>query len=289
MSLTVVSIAHAGIPASERDVLQAIYTGTDGANWYNNANWNGAAGTECTWYGVYCNVGQTHVTLIQLSADNLTGSLPALDGLTELTGFKAGLNQIGGSIPALDQLSKLEIFDVNRNQLSGMIPSLAGLSLLSDFEVWSNQLDGPLPALAGLTNLGGFYAHNNKLTGSIPNLASLVNLTEFHVYNNKLTGPIPPLAGLVALSEFEVDNNQLTGSIPDLTGVPLTILRVGGNGLTGGLPAAPNTLQPGASSVCVNFFPQSSYSADASWDVATGISPWYTPCNVVFADGFQGP
>ena len=289
IAIAIGSPAHADIPGSERAVLESLYVSTDGANWSNKDNWNGPPGTECFWYGIYCNGAGTNITFIQLAGDNLSGTLPALADLTELVGFKAGNSHLTGAIPPLDQLAKLEIFDVNRNQLTGPIPSLAGLNLLYDFEVWNNELSGPIPPLAGLSALGSFYAFNNQLTESIPPLAGLVNLSEFHVYGNHLAGPIPALAGLVALSEFEVDGNELTGGIPDLAGIPLTVFRVGGNRLDGTLPTAPAGLQAGASSVCVNHFPGSSYVDDASWDAATGSTPWFAPCNVVYANGFEAP
>jgi hypothetical protein len=282
--------AHAAIPPSERAALLSLYAATDGANWTHNDGWSTAlADTECSWYGVTCAGSGNNVTFLQLTNNNLTGELPSLDALAQLVGFNAANSHLSGSLPALDQLSKLEIFDVDRNQLTGSIPSLAGLSVLYDFEVWSNQLSGSIPPLDSLASLGSFYAFDNQLSGPIPALAGLGNLTEFHVYKNKLTGSIPSLTGLTALSEFEVDDNLLTGSIPDLAGVPLTVFRVGGNRLDGSLPAAPAGLQAGASSLCVNVFPLASYVDDANWDAATGNTPWYTPCNLVYANGFDAP
>ena len=46
------SIATAAIPASERAVLVDLYTSTQGQGWVSATNWNGAAGTECTWFGI---------------------------------------------------------------------------------------------------------------------------------------------------------------------------------------------------------------------------------------------
>jgi hypothetical protein len=280
--------AFAAIPPSERAVLQAIYANTNGGGWLNNTGWNGAPGTECLWYGVFCDPGQTTVTYIGLSGNNLVGALTPLDALPNLNGFSAGYNHLSGSIPPFGQMTKLETFDVNRNQLTGPIPSLAGLSSIYDFEVWENQLTGALPSLAGLTTLGTFYAFNNQLTGSIPSLDGLVNLTEFYVYENKLTGSIPVFTGLVNLNDFEADHNLLTGPIPDLAGVPIKVLNVGANQLDGVVPPAPSGLQSGVSKLCVNYFPATSYVDDAGWDAATGVTPWYQTCKIVFADGF-GP
>ena len=174
------SVAEAAIPAAERQALIDIYNGTGGAGWTTSTNWNGAAGTECTWFGVTCDGAQTTVTGIDLNTNNLTGSLPA----------------------TLNNLTGLVTFYVNDNPLTGPIPSLAGLNNLAVFIVYNNQLTGPIPSLAGLTNLAYFYAYNNQLSGPIPSLAGLTNLARFWVNNNQLSGNVPavpaPTNALVA-------------------------------------------------------------------------------------------
>ena len=124
------SVAEAAIPDAERQVLIAIYNGTGGAGWTNSTNWNGAAGTECTWFGVICDGGQTTVTSIDLNTNNLTGSLPA----------------------TLNNLTGLVTFYVNDNQLTGSIPSLVGLTNLAQFYAQNNQLSGNVPAVPAPTN-----------------------------------------------------------------------------------------------------------------------------------------
>ena len=120
----ITTVVQATIPSSERTVLVALYTSTNGASWTTRTNWNGAAGTECTWYGVTCNVGGTTVTGINLSSNNLTGTLPALTGLTSLQSFDVNTNQLTGTIPALTGLTNLLGFDVASNQLTGNVPSV---------------------------------------------------------------------------------------------------------------------------------------------------------------------
>ena len=202
------SVAEADIPDAERQVLIAIYNGTNGGTWTTNTNWNGDAGTECTWFGVTCNGAGDTVTAIDLNANNLTGSLPA----------------------TLNSLTNLVIFLAYDNQLTGSIPSLAGLTNLAYFYVNNNQLTGTIPSLAGLTNLAEFIAFNNQLTGSIPSLAGLTNLVYFYVSNNQLTGPIPSLAGLNNLEYFYVNDNQLSGDVPAVP-APTNALVAGGSGL----------------------------------------------------------
>jgi hypothetical protein len=86
-------------PVSERQVLLDLYASTNGANWTNNTGWNGPAGTECSWYGVFCNSTNTNVINIHLPQNNLAGSLPSLNGLTALQDFGANYNKLTGTIP----------------------------------------------------------------------------------------------------------------------------------------------------------------------------------------------
>jgi IPTL-CTERM motif/Divergent InlB B-repeat domain len=294
--------SHAVIPAAERTALQALYTSTNGASWTNNTNWNGAAGTECTWFGVTCSAGDANVIFISVNSNNLTGTLPALSaftalqnftvsnnsiggsipslaGLTTLLNFVAGGNDLTGTIPSLAGLTSLINFRVGSNQLTGSIPSLTGLTALQDFDVQVNQLTGAIPSLTGLTALSQFQAYNNQLTGSIPSLAGLTSLGTFFAFNNQLTGNIPALTGLTNLNEFDVSGNQLTGAIPSLAGLSeLDLFRVHNNQLSGAIPPVPapvNSLNPGESALCPN---QLTPSVDPAWDAATGSTPWSSLC-----------
>lgn len=208
------SLGHADIANAERQVLLDLYTRTNGADWVNNTNWNGVAGTECTWYGITCDEAGNNVVAVDLHIDNLTGSLPEIAGLRALRSFK-----------------------VYNNQLTGAIPPLAGLTFLQEFSVHDNQLTGPIPSLAGLSALRVFHVNGNQLEGVIPPLAGLVALRAFWADNNRLTGLIPSLAGLGALTEFNVQGNQLAGDAPAVP-APTNCLAAGGSTL------CPNALNP---------------------------------------------
>jgi hypothetical protein len=231
--------AQAAISAGERTVLLNLYTSTNGASWTTSTHWNGAAGTECTWFGITCDGALTTVTEIVLPTNNLTGSLPSdLNNLTNLTNFSVAGNQLSGAIPALSGLTALQYFLVQHNQFTGSIPELTGLTSLVAFDVGSNRLTGSIPALTGLTSLSVMGVDENHLTGSIPELSGLTNLQLFAVARNHLTGPIPSLAGLTNLIDFTAWSNQLTGSIPALTGLTkLGAFAVEENQLTGSIPA----------------------------------------------------
>src|ERR1700674_3316447 len=100
------NVANAAIPSTERDVLVALYNSTGGAGWTVQTNWNGAPGTECTWYGVTCDSGSAHVIRIALPSNNLTGPIPSLTGLTALQSFNVSSNgRLAGTIPSLTGLT----------------------------------------------------------------------------------------------------------------------------------------------------------------------------------------
>jgi hypothetical protein len=239
LGLGLIGTAEAAIPASERTVLLNLYNSTNGANWTNKTGWNGAVGTECSWFGVVCDGAQSHVIQVWLAGSNLTGSLPWLSGLTALQSFDVSFNRLTGAIPSISGLTALQGFYVSSNQLTGAIPSLNGLTALQYFYVDDNQLTGSIPSLSGLTALQGFLAFKNQqLTGPIPSLSGLTALRNFWVNGTQLTGAIPSLSGLTALETFNVGSNQLTGAIPSLSGLTaLQIFDVGGNQLTGAIPS----------------------------------------------------
>lgn len=298
---------HAAIPSSERAVLTALYVSANGAAWGNSAGWNGIAGSECTWAGVTCSVGDANVTALNLSANNLTGSLPAtlndltqlrtlsvsnnqltgtipsFSGMTQLANLVMHNNQFSGSVPALSGAPGLSYVTLYNNLLTGSMPSLTGLTQLQYFYADRNQFSGALPSLAGLTQLVVFYAYGNMLTGTLPALDNLTALESFYVYGNQLSGSIPAFVNVPALRQFDVSANQLTGAIPSLAGVSaLRGFRVHDNALTGAAPAVPspvNLLSAGGSRLCPNALTP---SVSAAWDAATGSTPWSVGCGAPF-------
>lgn len=262
-------IAHAAIPATEREVLLNLYAYTDGVNWDNKTGWNGPPGTECSWFGITCNAQGNSVTAIDLAGNELSGSLPSLSGLTNLESFDVhqtatsgigGYNSLTGQIPSLSALTKLTTFIANNTFFTGDIPSLSGLANLRHFECNNCGLHGSIPPLSGLENLIDFDANSNQLTGPIPLLADLPQLATFDVSVNHLTGELPELAGLKNLVSFDAGGNLLVGDVPDLVGLTklqlfgagnllnghlgtledlpnLELFNVSGNLLTGGIPS----------------------------------------------------
>ena len=244
----------AAIPSSERDVLVALYTNTDGAHWHHNENWDGSPGTECSWFGITCDAGGAHVTKIDLHLNGLHGSFPSVTALPQLSLFNVRMNSLSGSLPSFAGMGQLQVFEVGFNALSGEIPSLTGLGALTNLELNDNHFTGTIPSIAGLTNISAISFGANALTGTLPSLAGLSHLNYFGAYDNDLTGPVPSLADSPWLAYFDISNNRLTGHLP--TAPP--------NATPGGIRVCPNLLDP---------------DLDPAWDALTGNTPWYVGCN----------
>ena len=136
---------------AERAALVALYKAADGVNWTQNDNWSTAASIS-TWYGVTTDESGLVVELL-LSGNGLSGLLPDLSALTNLTSLDLSYNQLSGPIPDLSALTKLTNLDLGSNQLTGSIPDLSELTNLTSLTLGSNQLAGPMPDLSALTKL----------------------------------------------------------------------------------------------------------------------------------------
>ena len=70
--------AHLGLSqcqTSDRDALMSLYSATNGANWKSNTNWG--IGDCSTWHGITFSASSQLVTEINLSSNNLVGTLPS--------------------------------------------------------------------------------------------------------------------------------------------------------------------------------------------------------------------
>ena len=217
---------------AERAALVALYEAADGVNWTQNDNWSTAASIS-TWYGVTTDESGLVVELL-LSGNGLSGLLPDLSALTNLTILDLSYNQLSGPIPDLSALTNLRNLFLSDNQLTGSIPDLVALTKLTTLDLGFNQLTGSFPGLSAPTDLTSLSLGSNQLSGPLPDLSALTSLTDLDLTSNQFTGSIPDLSVLSNLGELYLGSNQFSGSIPDLgTLTNLTWLDLSHNDLTG--------------------------------------------------------
>ena len=248
--------AYSQVPQIERDALIALYNSTDGANWKDNTGWMGAAGTECTWFGVTCS--NNSVSRLSFWQNQLTGTIPSeLGNLTNLTYLHFGANSLSGSIPKeLGNLTKLTGIYLFSNALTGAIPqewsditnvnyggnlftgtsftisaterdALIALYNSTDGENWKDNT-GWLGEVGTECDWFGVYCGGkntvtqillggNLLKGSIPNeFGNLINLN-YVVFNfNSLSGPIPESFWNLPWTAIHLRGNSLSGDLDKL-------------------------------------------------------------------------
>ena len=182
---------------SDSTVLIAFYEATGGQSWNDNTNWLSEAPIS-EWYGVTTNPGGRYVTRLDLSENELWGTIP----------------------PELGNLPYLEFLSLHGNELRGEIPAeLVNLGNLEILGLENNKLQGEVPSgLGKLDNLLALALGNNKLQGEIPaELGNLDNLEYLSLKDNRLEGVVPSeLGNLENLQFLFLDgNNQLNGCLPE--------------------------------------------------------------------------
>ena len=212
--------------------LRGTFTGTDPLNWVNTLDMD-------SWTGVTVSGTPPRVTDLYLPSKSLTGVLPAaLNNLTALTDLDLSNNQLSGSIPDLSALTALQQLHLHTNRLSDVIPDLSALDSLRYLNLHTNRLISPIPALSGLAALQDLYLGNNRFSGEIPASSALpATLTRLDLNNNQLSGTIPALNTLTTLYTINLSNNQLSGEIPASSALPaeMTRLELQNNQLTGAI------------------------------------------------------
>ncbi len=233
-------------------VLEQLFVDTNGPGWLQSRGWLRSI-QPCEWFGVSCwsSAWPRPITGIELSDNNLTGSLPGevsllvelrhlivdnsgpglrkkkltgnlsatLGDLSNLEVLVLSDNAFNGTIPPeLRHLSKLRVLKLDGNEFTGPVPEqFVSLSALQELNLARNSLAGEIPVeLAALKSLRHLDLSGNLLGGAIPaELGDLSELRSLDLSDNDLTGALPPsLARLGSLIRLSLVENQLEGPLP---------------------------------------------------------------------------
>ena len=205
-----------------------------------------------TWFGIKVNtVGCVigidldgvldYEQLGPIPGNNLVGTIPLLDSLTNLTGLFLNANQLSGSIPNFN-LPNLQYLSLGENLLSGNIPNF-NLPVLQYLALTVNNLSGRIPDFDKLPLLKALYLIKDNLSGAIPNFINLPKLEIFSCYGNQLSGAIPNF-NFLNLQGLILSGNQLSGNIPNFNLPNLNTLFLSNNQLSGCIPTGIKTNCP---------------------------------------------
>ena len=168
----------------------------------------------CSAFNVICE--GSDVVKITWNSLNLNGTInetaiPHNIQLLDLTS-----NAISGLIPKIDQLMDLTIFKVVSNALNGSFSAFPPFAM--DVRIGDNAITGSIPAFPESLNI--FTADNCLLSGTIPDNMPY----NLQLRNNFLTGNIPRLP--LDMKILRVPLNLLSGGIPFIPS-SLVILTLG--------------------------------------------------------------
>ncbi|XP_074356866.1 putative LRR receptor-like serine/threonine-protein kinase At1g53440 [Apium graveolens] len=160
-----------------------------------------------------------HVTYIELKGLNLTGELPTeFANLTHLLMIDLSRNYISGSIPRAFGQLHITNLSLGGNRIQGLIPSEIGdIDTLEELVLENNQLEGPLPSNLGkLSRLKRLLLSSNNFSGTIPeSYGNLKNLTDFRIDGSALVGKIPDFIGnWTNITKMDLQGTGMSGPIP---------------------------------------------------------------------------
>ncbi|MBA0668946.1 hypothetical protein Goklo_001816, partial [Gossypium klotzschianum] len=183
-----------------------------------------------------CNLSSS-LQFLDLSANNISGSLPSCFIFSSLTHVYLSRNKLKGPITSFLNSSYLVTLDLSNNHLTGNIPNWIGtLSALVYLLLDNNHFEGGIPVqLCKLNRLRLIDVSNNNLSGTIPPcLMNTISNDSSHAYysDDDYSGYISFSADvpieftmksisyfykgrvLTYLSGIDLSCNKLTGEIP---------------------------------------------------------------------------
>ncbi|KAF8008500.1 hypothetical protein BT93_K2236 [Corymbia citriodora subsp. variegata] len=184
-----------------------------------------------------------NLKLLWINNNSLQGALPdQLFHLKNLTVLDLSHNQLHGTIPALGRLQVLSFLDLSHNLLNGTIPhSLGQLQHLDYLDLSANSLSGTVSEnhFSNLSKLRFLDISDNHLAIEVDsdwippfNLSSIrmmscefatefprwirtqTKATEIVLSNATIKGALPDWLGLMSLSNLNLSYNQINGSLP---------------------------------------------------------------------------
>ncbi|KAF3558161.1 hypothetical protein F2Q69_00017154 [Brassica cretica] len=182
----------------------------------------------------------SHLSVLELTRNELTGSFPLLRNLTKLSALSLAGNQFSGTLnpnsSSLFEFHHLRYLSLGYNNFSSSLPSEFGnLNKLEYLSLKSNDFSGQVPpTISNLTSLKELYLQDNQLTGTFPLVHNLTMLSVLNLDDNNFSGPIPSfLVNMPFLSDLRLYGNNLTGSVEFPNSSRLEKLHLGQNHFEG--------------------------------------------------------
>ncbi|CAA3031205.1 receptor 12 [Olea europaea subsp. europaea] len=154
--------------------------------------------------------------VLDLSYNQLVGSLPDITRFSSLKELFLGNNQLDGVQPqSFNQASSLEFLDLSCNQLVGPLPDITRFSSLKKLYLSNNHLDGLHPqSLHQPSSLESLDLSGNQLKRLPEAIEHLLNLKYLNLSSSSLEGTITEhhLSNLTQLTKLDLSSNNVSFS-----------------------------------------------------------------------------
>ncbi len=147
----------------------------------------------CIYTGSLPGINSTSLNFLNLSSNNLSGSLPT--SVTRCVIMDFSRNMISGDLSIMQNWNAtLQVLDLSSNNLSGSFPNLTSqFDGMTTITLRNNALAGTLPSILGTyPNLSSVDFSLNHLIGPIPgSFFTSATLKSLNLSGNQFSGPIP--------------------------------------------------------------------------------------------------
>lgn len=203
----------------------SLYDATSGDSWKIKENWKSDF-PICEWHGVSCDPTSNKVIRLDLSRNNLNGSIPpslwrleSLQSVSVRSNLLTSLSLTGllTTDPVNDPRSPLETLTASENHLSDIDGISYAQATMKQLNVNKNQIQTKvLEEVDTCLQLEILYLAFNQIPGTIPTtIGRLTQLTEVYLFDNRMEGTIPTELGLLDLVQVVgLGNNKFTGTLP---------------------------------------------------------------------------
>ncbi|WVZ14209.1 hypothetical protein V8G54_011775 [Vigna mungo] len=187
--------------------------------------------------------GLSNWTSIDISCNNLQGTIPNLLIENHYNSLSLASNQFEGHVPPFFRGSVyLDLSNNKFTESSWFLCSSGVVETLYQLDLSNNEFSGQIPdCWTHFKSLAYLNMSQNKFFGKVPtSMGSLIQLQVLLLRSNKLTGMMPSiLKNCTKLVMVDISENRLSGPIPNWIGNELSklqFLSLRRNYLNGSLP-----------------------------------------------------